>query len=372
MALSVTFLGELQSILVALQARLAGKPGGAGGASAQAPLAVSPLPAPAAAASRPLGDRRVAPSASGVASSLDLPPSPGASIPSPGGAEPVLLLGNKKRPRTIASFLKVMQRRGLPLPFDPQTLDPRVLDTLVPKGHTVALTPAGRIVGMATTESVMADENLGLQNHLKHGVETHTRGGDVMIGGQSHDVSQSFLKSPIMLDLNGDGKLGTTGVSTAKQRIDAQVGRTVDFDIDGDGDDDQIEWMDGQGDGMLVDDRDGGATAAMRGDGKIDGTRLFGDQGGQYANGYDKLAKLDRDGDGTLVGDELAGLKTWVDDGDAKVEAGELKSLAELGVTQISARMRTEKNARGEDLMRSTFVRNGQTQVTEDVWFRNA
>lgn len=195
-----------------------------------------------------------------------------------------------------------------------------------------------------------------------------------LMSGDSSAARESFSRgskaaSPIMLDLNGDGKLGTTGVTTAKNRVDDQLGRTVDFDIDGDGDLDDVEWMDGQGDGMLVDDRDGGATAASRGDGVIDGKRLFGDQGGKYANGYDKLAELDKDGDGVIKGEELTGLKTWVDDGDAKLEAGELKTLAELGVTEISARMHTEKNARGEDLMRSSFVRDGQRQTTEDVWF---
>ncbi len=175
--------------------------------------------------------------------------------------------------------------------------------------------------------------------------------------------------SPIMLDLNGDGKLGTTGVSTAKERIDDQVGRTVSFDIDGDGTKDEIEWMSGDGDGMLVDDRDGGATGAMLTDGEIDGKRLFGDQGGKYANGYEKLKALDKDGDGKIAGAELDGLKVWIDDGDAKLEGGELKTLRELGITEISVQMKLEKNARGEDLMRSNFVQNGETKVTEDVWF---
>jgi hypothetical protein len=175
--------------------------------------------------------------------------------------------------------------------------------------------------------------------------------------------------SPIMLDLNGDGKLGTTGVSTAKERIDDQVGRTVSFDIDGDGAKDEIEWMSGDGDGMLVDDRDGGATGAMLTDGEIDGKRLYGDQGGKYANGFEKLKALDKDGDGKVAGAELDGLKVWIDDGDAKLEGGELKTLRELGITEISVQMKLEANARGEDLMRSTFVQNGQTKVSEDVWF---
>jgi hypothetical protein len=175
--------------------------------------------------------------------------------------------------------------------------------------------------------------------------------------------------SPIMLDLNDDGKLGTTGVTTAKDRIDDQIGRTVSFDIDGDGKKDEIEWMSGDGDGMLVDDRDGGATGAMLTDGEIDGKRLFGDQGGKYANGYEKLKALDKDGGGKVSGTELDGLKVWIDDGDAKLEGGELKTLRELGITEISVIMRLEQNERGEDLMRSTYTQNGQTKVSEDVWF---
>lgn len=178
--------------------------------------------------------------------------------------------------------------------------------------------------------------------------------------------------SPIMLDLDGDGKLGTTGVSTAKTRVDGQIGRTVDFDLDGDGRKEAIEWSDGKGDGFLVDDSDGGASRAAAGNGEIDGKRLFGDEGGKYANGYDKLKKFDRDADGVLEGAELSGLKMWVDNGDARVGGGELKSLADLGITRISVTMNTEKNARGEDLMRSTFEQNGATKVSEDVWFAKA
>ena len=175
--------------------------------------------------------------------------------------------------------------------------------------------------------------------------------------------------SPIMLDLNHDGKLGTTGVSTAKDRIDGQVGRTVDFDLDGDGKKEKVEWASGSGDGFLIDDSDGGATRAMVRGEDVDGKRLFGDEGGKYANGYEKLKKFDKDGDGELKGDELKGLKMWVDNGDATLAGGELRTLDELGITKISVTMKMEKNSRGEDLMRSTFEQTGQTHVSEDVWF---
>ncbi len=187
----------------------------------------------------------------------------------------------------------------------------------------------------------------------------------------SSDLAKSsgLQMSPVMLDLNHDGKLGTTGVSTAKSRIDNDVNATVDFDLDGDGKKEHVEWMNGDGDGMLVDDRDGGATEAMHGDGEIDGKRLFGDEGGKYANGYEKMKALDTNDDGKLSGSELDGLKTWIDDGDAKIEEGELKTLAELGVTEIGLKMELTANDRGEALMRSTFTQNGEQHISEDVWF---
>ena len=156
--------------------------------------------------------------------------------------------------------------------------------------------------------------------------------------------------SPIAFDLNGDGQIGVTGVSTAQDRIDGLIGATVEFDIDADGDLDEIEWMNGDGDGLLVDNRDGNAAADM------DGARLFGDQGGLFANGYEKLALLDLDGDGHVEGAELAGLEVWIDDGDAVVQAGELVSLDSVGISSVATGFERVLNDRGEVLMQSTAM----------------
>jgi hypothetical protein len=143
----------------------------------------------------------------------------------------------------------------------------------------------------------------------------------------------------------------------------------VAFDLAATGTPQQVEWSNGDGAAFLVDDRDGGATAAARGAGVIDGTRLFGDEGGRWASGYDKLATRDADRDGQLAGAELRGLAAWVDDGDARVQAGELKPLAALGITAIATTHHAERNARGEALDRSWFVQHGRRKMTEDVWF---
>jgi hypothetical protein len=185
---------------------------------------------------------------------------------------------------------------------------------------------------------------------------------------QSYSAAQKTA-SPIMFDLTGLGKIETTGESTAKVRNPGgAIGKTVAFDIDGDGAKDQIEWMAGNGQGMLVDDRQGQATAAEAGTRELTGKDLFGDAGG-FNSGYDKLRLLDANGDGKLSGDELKGLKMWIDDGDAKVEAGEMKTLAELGITEISVQNKAVQNDRGESLDQASFVQNGQSKLTEDVWF---
>jgi hypothetical protein len=336
------------------------------------PQVQTPQPTPATAS----------PSPAPTAGAPEAPPPAQAAAPSestPSLPPDAIIIGNKRRPRSVRSFLKYMKKRGIELPFDIKSLPKELLNTKLKKGQSLAIGADGKMLGFLETKDVMANQSLGVSGHLtKNRVditgglprsETLGQGGSITVGGQEVNVVKTYLKSPIMLDLTGDGQLGTTGNSTAKERIDNHVGKTVQFDVDGDGVLDNTEWMSGNGDGMLVDDRDGGATRASQGDGRIDGTRLFGDEGGKFANGYDKLALHDADGDGKLTGQELEGLKVWVDNGDAKLEAHELKSLAELGVSEMSVKMNLEKNARGEDLMRSTFVRDGKEQVTEDVWF---
>ncbi len=137
----------------------------------------------------------------------------------------------------------------------------------------------------------------------------------------------------------------------------------MQFDLDGDGKKESIEWMTGSGDGLLVD------TSKINGN-AIDGNALFGDQGGKFTNGYEKMAQYDANNDGKLSGAELDNLSVWVDDGDAQLESGELRSLSDLGVTELSTQMKSVTNAKGESLMQSTATKaDGSSILTEDVWF---
>ena len=171
--------------------------------------------------------------------------------------------------------------------------------------------------------------------------------------------------SPIAFDMNGDGEIGVTGeTSSIEKDANAEIGRIVEFDIDADGNLDTIEWFDGSGDGILVD------TSKIGADGSIDGSALFGDEGGKFANGYEKLQSLDTDGNGTLEGDELADLGLWIDDGDAVLEAGELQTADAAGIAEISTQMQLVDDAEGKALMQSSAtLTDGSTMLTEDVWF---
>lgn len=200
-----------------------------------------------------------------------------------------------------------------------------------------------------------------------------------IFGGGFPNFGGGGMFEPVMLDLNGDGNLDVTGNSTAKNRKDIDPNaRKVQFDMNGDGRDESIEWMSGKGnengagkgDGMLVDDSAGKVSAAAGGNGKITGAELFGDQDGS-AHGFDKLKRFDKNGDGKVTADEAKAIKIWKDDGDGKVEANELRTLEQEKVNSVGTAMNTDtKNARGEELMRGGFVRDDGTKgMAEDVWF---
>ena len=149
------------------------------------------------------------------------------------------------------------------------------------------------------------------------------------------------LFTPIALDLNGDGEIGVTGVSTVQGHEFDQNAATVEFDLDADGTKETIEWFNGDGDGILVN------TDLIGPNNEIDGAALYGDQGGLFANGYEKLSQLEDDnGDGVINGVELDNIALWVDDGDAVLEAGEIKTLASESIKAISTEATVEADGR--------------------------
>src|SRR5262249_9693242 len=114
----------------------------------------------------------------------------------------------------------------------------------------------------------------------------------------------------------------------ARELVDLQA--AVPFDADGSGHQHKWTWVTRDA-GWLVYDH--------KKTGKVDSAlQLFGNVTFLmfWENGYRALSALDADGDGWLAGVELDGLAVWVDaNGNGVVDAGELKSLSELGITGL-------------------------------------
>ncbi len=125
----------------------------------------------------------------------------------------------------------------------------------------------------------------------------------------------------------------------------------------------KTEWLaKNGGDGLLVWDVDK--------DGKITSSKeLFGefdtDGKKRFANGYEKLAfHFDKDGDGLVKGEELEGLQIWMDsNADGKVDAGELRELSEFGITSLNVGDYDSKTMEG-----SFGVETRSQEVRSAVW----
>lgn len=147
---------------------------------------------------------------------------------------------------------------------------------------------------------------------------------EITVGDKTYQVYDHVFTSPIVLDLDQDGKIeASNGVwlpHTYKN------GRIVEFDINGDGFMDLTEWV-GKNDGLLI---------QYDSSKPVSGAQLFGDADG-FINGYEKLRSLDANEDNVINGEELETLSVWQDKNqNAKVDAGEILSLEELKITQLS------------------------------------
>jgi hypothetical protein len=160
---------------------------------------------------------------------------------------------------------------------------------------------------------------------------------------------------PLVLDLDGDG-IELSGRSSVSPR----------FDMDGDGFAEPSGWVLGD-DGLLALDADQ--------NGSIDDvSELF---GSPLASGFAELATHDANLDGVIDAQDavFADLRVWQDaDRDAVTDAGELKTLADLGIESIS--LTTQAPATGEiagnviDAEGTFTFTGGATGTVADVRFR--
>ena len=133
-----------------------------------------------------------------------------------------------------------------------------------------------------------------------------------------------YIADPLVIDLDGDGF----------KMLSVEDG--VHFDEDNKGLAEKTEWA-GPKEGLLAID--------LNGDGIIsDGSELFGTStrlpdGTIAQNGFEALAQYDKNGDGVIdANDEIfANLRVWQDkNSNGVTDEGELRTLADLGITGIS------------------------------------
>jgi hypothetical protein len=170
----------------------------------------------------------------------------------------------------------------------------------------------------------------------------------VSVGDTTYQLEEKWRYTPIILDMDGDGKLEA---SKGQYKPHDYTGvKVLPFDINGDNFDDMIEWV-GANDGLLLQYKPGE---------KVNGNHLFGNAGG-WNHGFEKLGTLDANKDGMLKGEELATLSVWQDKNrNAVVDSGEVRTVKALGITMI-------KVTHTEDLV-SSFEQNGTLKKMWD-WY---
>ncbi|WP_372371514.1 hypothetical protein [Candidatus Uabimicrobium sp. HlEnr_7] len=172
--------------------------------------------------------------------------------------------------------------------------------------------------------SSISGDSRGFNSRSFGGSPGQHKSVSIFINDKQYDIVDTVFTSPIVIDIDGDGKLeASSGVHLPHVYKD---GRIVEFDINGDGFVDLTEWV-GKNDGLLI---------QYDPSKPVNGAQLFGDCDG-FINGYEKLKSLDADENGLLNGSEIATLSVWQDKNlNAKVDAGEIKSLTELKITELS------------------------------------
>lgn len=171
-----------------------------------------------------------------------------------------------------------------------------------------------------------------------------------------YQVQAEVLKSPIVLDLDGNNKIDTFLKNHNPKNVDPRYYprmKFIEFDINGNGLNSLVEWL-GPKDGFLIAPSENTFKT-----GEVTGNELFGTAGG-YLDGFHKLSLYDKNKDNKLTNDELSNLYVWQDlNSNGKAEKEEIKKLDELNITEISL---THKN------YESYYVKDGKKYKLWDYW----
>ena len=176
-----------------------------------------------------------------------------------------------------------------------------------------------------------------------HAFRNHPFEMSFVINGVMGPVTLCRYNTPIALDLDHSGNIESIDV-------------TLQMDLAGNGVKEEIhEWFTPE-EGILID------TSVGIVNGEVTGEHLFGDMGGKYLHGYEKLAVRDLDENGVVEGAELKGLAVWTDaNSNGHLDDGELSHLADHGVLGLKTNH--------VDFVSSAVLKDGKDMVMEDLWF---
>jgi len=166
--------------------------------------------------------------------------------------------------------------------------------------------------------------------------------------------------SPLALDLDGNG------INT----LSAQAG--VNFDVNNDGIKERTGWI-ARNDGLLV--RDLNSDALINNGGELFGEGTLLSNGRRASDGYAALAVMDSNRDGLVnqSDKDFKSLKVWQDaNGNGVSDKGELKSLTEVGITELSLEAKASTimdNGNLIGLMGGYTAADGSVHTMGDVWF---
>ncbi|WP_372368313.1 hypothetical protein [Candidatus Uabimicrobium sp. HlEnr_7] len=152
-------------------------------------------------------------------------------------------------------------------------------------------------------------------------------GKTVAVGNENFTVVAAKNFSPIVIDLDCNGKPDVAKNEWRPHAPKFFGERTALFDISGNGNLELMEWL-GKNDALLVLPEIDGSV--------VDGHNLFGTAGG-FKDGYAKMAIiLDVDKNGWVEKEELEGLYLWQDrNSDAYAQKQEMIEVVDYGIEKI-------------------------------------
>lgn len=262
--------------------------------------------------------------------------------------------GDSEFLNNIDFFLNSFPQSAAQVIQDGSTPNPTVFDQLSGLGNLFEVNAFGllELNGVSASNAPIVASSIDARFNARQftsftdGIHPQIR---LTVNDRKFELVDEVFTSPIVFDLDGDSRLEACNGNWLPHKFNQKSSSIKEFDLDGDGFTEFVEWV-GVNDGLLI---------AYNPNAELNGLQLMGEPGG-FFDGYHKLSSLDQNNDKNLTGEELKTLSIWQDkNSNAKVDAGEILSLADLKITSVGV---THTN------FESTFTQNGEVKKAWDYY----